>query len=193
MKRAGTGVTMAEPVATSEDVIPLTDVMARWAYTEAVGAHSSTCYDGCAGIEALRAKRRAGVPFSELSTPERSFCLRLGIVFAAPSLVDTSVGCAAIALHTGPGKALSRFACRPVLILNTQTILGWRSSSQLRRVTRVIRAMLTMSRGAGRATIRSRWAFTMATTSLVMACTGGRRSWLPVFPPASLSTCRSRY
>jgi hypothetical protein len=77
VKRAGTGVTMAEPVATSEDVIPLTDVMARWAYTEAVGAHSSTCYDGCAGIEALRAKRRAGVPFSELSTPERS------VLFAA--------------------------------------------------------------------------------------------------------------
>src|SRR5580700_10492214 len=100
---------MAEPVATSEDVIPLTDVMARWAYTEAVGAHSSTCYDGCAGIEALRAKRRAGVPFSEPQSAR--FCLRLGIVFAAPSLVDTSVGCAAIALHTGPGKALSRFAC----------------------------------------------------------------------------------
>src|ERR1700738_1894055 len=95
-----------------------------------------------------QASRRLGpsaaLGFLSLNYPPQSarFCLRLGIVFAAPSLVDTSVGCAAIALHTGPGKALSRFACRPVLILNTQTILGWRSSSQLRRVTRVIRAML---------------------------------------------------
>jgi hypothetical protein len=59
-------------LARAEDVIPLRDVLARWAYTEALGAHSSTCYDDCQGIEAMRAKRRAGVPFSGLSTSDRS-------------------------------------------------------------------------------------------------------------------------
>jgi hypothetical protein len=54
-------------IARAEDVIPLRDVLARWAYTEALGAHSSTCYDDCQGIEAMRAKQRAGVPFSGLS------------------------------------------------------------------------------------------------------------------------------
>jgi hypothetical protein len=59
-------------IARAEDVIPLRDVLARWAYTEALGAHSSTCYDDCQGIEAMRAKRRAGVPFTGLSTSDRS-------------------------------------------------------------------------------------------------------------------------
>jgi hypothetical protein len=35
---------MPEPIERPDDVIPVTDVMARWAYTEAIGAHSSTCY-----------------------------------------------------------------------------------------------------------------------------------------------------
>ena len=68
-------------IARAEDVIPLRDVLARWAYTEALGAHSSTCYDDCQGIEAMRAKRRAGVPFSGLSTSDRS------VLFSAWSCV----------------------------------------------------------------------------------------------------------
>jgi hypothetical protein len=193
VKRAGTGVTMAEPVATSEDVIPLTDVMARWAYTEAVGAHSSTCYDGCAGIEALRAKRRAGVPFSELSTPERS------VLFAAWYRVRSAFF----------GRYLGRVRGYRLAYWTRESLVSVRVppgvDPQYTDHPRLAEFFSTEAsdprdprnahneQGAGRATIRSRWAFTMATTSLVMACTGGRRSWLPVFPPASLSTCRSRY
>ena len=62
---------MAAP-ATRGDVIPVRDVMARWAYTEVVGAHASACYDNCTGIEALRAMRRAGVSFADLSASDRS-------------------------------------------------------------------------------------------------------------------------
>lgn len=62
-------------------MIPVRDVMARWAYTEVVGAHASACYDNCTGIEALRAMRRAGVSFADLSASDRS------VLFSAWSCV----------------------------------------------------------------------------------------------------------
>jgi hypothetical protein len=71
---------MAAP-AIRGDVIPVRDVMARWAYTEVVGAHASACYDNCTGIEALRAMRRAGVSFADLSASDRS------VLFSAWSCV----------------------------------------------------------------------------------------------------------
>jgi hypothetical protein len=47
-------------------------VKAHWAYTEIIGAHSSPAYARYAGVDALRAKRGATVPFGALSEPERA-------------------------------------------------------------------------------------------------------------------------
>jgi hypothetical protein len=47
------------------------DVLARWAYSEIVGARTSNKYDGSPGIDALRAKRNAGTLFVGLSALER--------------------------------------------------------------------------------------------------------------------------
>jgi hypothetical protein len=58
---------IAEPA-----LIPVQDVKAHWAYTEIIGAHSSPAYARYAGVDALRAKRGATVPFGALSEPERA-------------------------------------------------------------------------------------------------------------------------
>lgn len=47
------------------------EVLARWAYSEIVGANASHCYDGGPGIEALRAKHSGGVTFTELSSVDQ--------------------------------------------------------------------------------------------------------------------------
>jgi hypothetical protein len=61
----------AEPMS-PDDLIPVADVMARWAYTEIVHSHFSSFYDGCASVDALRRKRSASIPFRELHLEERA-------------------------------------------------------------------------------------------------------------------------
>jgi hypothetical protein len=53
------------------ELVPVSDVIARWAYTEIVHAHSSFFYDGSPAAEALRTKRSAGLEFDALSSEER--------------------------------------------------------------------------------------------------------------------------
>ena len=53
----------------------LMDVQARWAYSEIVDSNFSTLYDDPSGnsprIDALRTKRRASLPFEDLTTEDR--------------------------------------------------------------------------------------------------------------------------
>ncbi len=53
--------------------IPLLDVQARWGYTEIVDSNHSQRYNGGYNIDALREKRRARVPFEDLSEAERYY------------------------------------------------------------------------------------------------------------------------
>jgi hypothetical protein len=52
--------------------VPLSDVLARWAYSEMSDGHASYAYDSRRGVLELRAKRTNGVSFGELSAAECS-------------------------------------------------------------------------------------------------------------------------
>jgi hypothetical protein len=51
-------------------------VVARWAYSEIIGATSSIHYTGTPDIEHLRAKRSSGALFADLSATERDSLVR---------------------------------------------------------------------------------------------------------------------
>lgn len=52
-------------------VVPLVDVLARWAYSEISDGHAAKSYDPWPGIDGLRDKRRRGVPFSDLTSDDQ--------------------------------------------------------------------------------------------------------------------------
>jgi hypothetical protein len=54
------------------DLVSVRDVLARWAYTEILHAHSSAFYDGLPGIANLRQQRRRATAFEGLSESERN-------------------------------------------------------------------------------------------------------------------------
>jgi hypothetical protein len=52
-------------------IVARRDVLARWAYSEILGARASPCYNGLPGVAELRGRRENGVPFSALTATER--------------------------------------------------------------------------------------------------------------------------
>jgi hypothetical protein len=145
-------------------VIPVRDVMARWAYTEVVGAHASACYDNCTGIEALRAMRRAGVSFADLSASDRS------VLFSAWSCVRgaffgpylTTVGSYRLAQCTRASLLIVRVP-RGVDPKHAHHPLLTEFFRSVHR-TPMTRAMLTKSKVYCRSATRSRWVYTKAAT-----------------------------
>ena len=69
----------------------LLDVQARWGYSEIVDATLSHYYDNVNGIEALRVKRREGIPFNQLAAAER-YALAFGCACVRPNLFVYFVG-----------------------------------------------------------------------------------------------------
>jgi hypothetical protein len=59
-----------EGIGMSAGGVPLSDVLARWAYSEVNDGHASYAYDNKRGVLELRAKRTNGVSFDELSAAE---------------------------------------------------------------------------------------------------------------------------
>jgi hypothetical protein len=55
-----------------QDLISVRDVMARWAYSEMVGAHFSPLYSTDPCVDAIKGKRSAGILFDQLSDMERN-------------------------------------------------------------------------------------------------------------------------
>lgn len=51
--------------------VPLLDVLARWGYSEIIDSNTEHCYDNGRDIKGLRAKRRSGVAFEDLSPEDR--------------------------------------------------------------------------------------------------------------------------
>jgi hypothetical protein len=55
-----------------QGLISVRDVMARWAYSEMVGAHFSPLYSTDPCVDAIKGKRSAGILFDQLSDMERN-------------------------------------------------------------------------------------------------------------------------
>jgi hypothetical protein len=76
----------------------LMDVQARWAYSEIVDSNFSTLYDNLpplllnkAQLDALRAKRRSGVPFEDVA-PQDRYCLAFMCCCVRPNLMIFMAG-----------------------------------------------------------------------------------------------------
>ena len=57
---------------TVSGLVSISDVTARWAYSEILQAHCSPCYYNLPGVGVLREKRRQSIRFDDLSSEDRT-------------------------------------------------------------------------------------------------------------------------